>query len=302
MKPWLRRSLLSVGALLALAAGGLAFAVHHADTKMQRQVALPSYPLAWRDDSAAVERGRYLFASRGCADCHGANGAGRRFIDDAKTGMRVAAPNISPGRGSVTTGYRIEDWERTLRHGVKPDGRPLLIMPSEEFAGYTDDDVAALAAYVRQLPPAEGGPAVFELPLPVRALYGLGVVQDAAEKIDHSLPPPKPVPAAVTAEHGRYVGQACQGCHGPQLSGGKVPGTPPDWPAAANLTPGEGSALPRYRDAAAFKAMLRSGRRPDGSAISPVMPFEALAQLDDVDAEALYLYLNSLPPRAAGQR
>ncbi len=302
MKPWIRRSLLGAGALLALMAGGLALAVHHADGKLQRQIALPAYPLALRDDGGTVERGRYLYASRGCADCHGANGAGRRFIDDAKTGLRVAAPNISPGRGNVVGGYRAEDWERTLRHGVKPDGRPAMIMPSEDFARYTDEDVAALAAYVRQLPPADGGPAVFELPLPVRALYGLGVVQDAAEKIDHTLPPATPVPAGVTVAHGAYVGQGCQGCHGPHLSGGKVPGAPPDWPAAANLTPGEGSALPRYRDVAAFKAMLRSGRRPDGSAVSTVMPFEALAQLNDVDAEALYLYLNSLPPRQAGQR
>ena len=39
--------------------------------------------------------------------------------------------------------------------------------------------------------------------------------------------------------------------------------------------------------------MLKSGKRPDGGKIE-VMPFEALAQLSDVDARALHLYLTSL--------
>ena len=65
----------------------------------------------------------------------------------------------------------------------------------------------------------------------------------------------------MTLEHGRYV---AQGCHDAQLSGGKVPGAPPSWPAAANLTPGEGSALRHYISAVEFKAMLRSGRRAVG--------------------------------------
>lgn len=303
MRPWIRRSLLAGLALAVLAAGTVAFALHRADAQMQRTLALPAYPLALHDgDAAAIERGRYLYASRGCADCHGDNAGGRVFIDDTKTGLRVAGPNLSRGPGSAAKDYGPADWERVLRHGVKPDGRPAMIMPSEDFARWTDADVAAVAAYVRQLPPVAGGAVQMQLPLPVRALYGLGVIQDAAAKIDHTLPPAQPVPEGVTVEHGRYVAQGCQGCHGPGLSGGKIPGGPPDWPAAANLTPGEGSALASYRDAAAFKAMLRSGKRPDGSAVSPVMPFAALAQINDLDAEAMFLYLKTLPPRPAGQR
>ncbi len=202
----------------------------------------------------------------------------------------------------MVVGYQPADWERTLRHGVKPDGTPLMVMPSEDFARWTDADVAAVAAYVRSLPPQPGGPAVLQLPLPVRVMYGLGLVQDAAERIDHRLPPAQPVPEGVTVQHGQYVANGCTGCHGQQLSGGKIPGAPPDWPAAANLTPGEGSALVRYADAAQFRAMLRSGQRPDGSAVSKVMPFEALSQMSDTDIDAAYLYLKSLPPRAAGGR
>ena len=110
-----------------------------------------------------------------------------------------------------------------------------------------------------------GGGAEFSLPLPVKALYVVGVVKDAAEKIDHSLPPATPVAEGVTPEHGRYVANACFGCHGEGLSGGKIPGGPPAWPAAANLTPGEGSVMPVYDSADKLKAMFRSGKRANGS-------------------------------------
>jgi hypothetical protein len=87
----------------------------------------------------------------------------------------------------------------------------------------------------------------------------------------------------------------CIGCHGPDLAGGKRPGQPPNWPAPAKLTPGEGSALRRYPNADAFVAMLRSGKRPDGSGIDRAMPFATLGALSDVDARALYLYLTEAP-------
>ncbi|MDQ2928947.1 MAG: cytochrome c, partial [Pseudomonadota bacterium] len=65
-------------------------------------------------------------------------------------------------------------------------------------------------------------------------------------------------------------------------------------PPAARLAPGPGSVLPRYRDAQAFAAMLKSVKRPDGSAVSKVMPFESLRELSDVDVQAVYLYLTTL--------
>jgi hypothetical protein len=47
--------------------------------------------------------------------------------------------------------------------------------------------------------------------------------------------------------------------------------------------------------------MLRSGKRPDGTAIQ-VMPFDSLSKLNDVDAQALFVYLKTVPGRAAGSR
>ncbi|HEY9239107.1 MAG TPA: c-type cytochrome, partial [Burkholderiaceae bacterium] len=269
--------------------------------KMQRRVEVKLDAVPYRDDAATIERGRYLYVSRNCAECHGADGAGRDVANDGK-GLLLHAPNITSQPGSVVANYTALDWTRTIRHGVKPDGRPTIVMPSEDYARFTDADVAAVVAYVRQLPPAVGEAATIRFPLPVKALYAAGLIRDAAERIDHTLPPAQPVPEGVTVAHGAYVANTCIGCHGEHLSGGRIPGAPPDWPAAANLTPGEGSAMAHYRDADAMLAMFRSGKRPDGSAVSPVMPFAGLKAMSETDVRALYLHLKDVAPRATGQR
>jgi mono/diheme cytochrome c family protein len=300
MTTWIRRSLIGLGVLAALGGAAVTVGAHLGERKLARRVALPAIaPVALRSDTAAVERGRYLYASRGCADCHGQDGTGKDVIKD--DGLWVRAPNITAGPGGVVGRYAPVDWVRTLRHGVKPDGRAVLIMPSEDYARLTDDDVAGIVAYVRQLPAAPPGePARLELPLPLRIAYAAGALRDASEKIDHSLPPARAVPEGVTAEHGAYVANACIGCHGPRLSGGKIPGAPPQWPAAANLTPAADGGLARYGSAETFQAMFRTGRRPDGTQVSPVMPFQALGAMSDTDVQALYLYLKGMPARPAG--
>lgn len=297
MKKWMKWVAGGLGALVAVVAIAGVVGWQMADSKMNRVVQVDVKPVAYASGGQALERGKYLFLSRGCTDCHGTNGGGRDFVNDGALHLR--GPDISPG--GVTAAYKPEDWVRIIRHGVKPDGRPAMVMPSEDYNRFTDEDLAALVAYVRSLPPAKGGPAIVQFPPPVRVLYGFGVIHDAASKIDHALPPAQPVPVAADARHGAYVANACIGCHGEKLSGGKIPGGPPDWPAAANLTPGEGSVMGRYPDAAAFMAMLRTGKRPDGTAIA-VMPFQSLGQLNDVDAQALYAFLKTVAPRKHGER
>lgn len=301
MSKWMRRTGIFLATLVLLAAAVALTGKLMGERKMDRAIAISLRPLdAAAVAHASIERGRYLFATRGCTDCHGANGAGRTVVNEG--GMLVVAPNITPGPGSAVAAYKTEDWVRTIRHGVKPNGRPAMIMPSEDYARLTDEDTAALVAWLRQLPPVAGERTRIEVPLPVKVLYGLGAIEDAAEKIDHTLPPPAPVRAEVTPQHGAYIANACIGCHGPGLSGGKIPGAPPTWPAASNLTPGKGSAMARYPSPELFTAMLRSGHRPDGSQISPVMPFGSIGMMNDTDMRALHAYLKTLPPREAGRR
>ncbi len=286
-----------VALLVLLLAGAVLVGAQMGEQKRMRVITVQVAPVAYTSDAAALERGRYLFQSRGCTECHGANGAGREFVNDGK-GTRIVGPNITPA--GVVIKYTPEDWVRTIRHGVKPDGRPAIVMPSEDYNRFTDTDLAALVAYVRSLPPMTGGAAIVDLPLPARVLYGFDVIADAAQRINHALPPSTPIDSGVTAEHGAYVANMCIGCHGEKLSGGRIPGGPPDWPVAANITPGEGSAMVRYKDADAFVTMLKSGKRPDGTAID-VMPFGSLSKLNEVDMRALYAFLKTVPARSAGQ-
>jgi mono/diheme cytochrome c family protein len=288
---------LIVAAVLVVA-GAAAFAQFGSERKLHRTVQVEATPIVLPTDQAALDRGAYLYKSRGCAECHGADGAGKVVIDDG--GFFAKAPRIAAGEGSITQSYKPEDWGRTIRHGVKPNSEPVFIMPSEDFNRLTDADVGAIVSYVRSLPAVSGGSGEFRVPLVVRFLYAAGMIKDAAEKIDHSLPPAQPFAGDDVLAHGAYVAAACRGCHNDHFSGGPIPGAPPSWPPAANLTPGSESVLPRYQDAQALAAMFRSGKRPDGSAVSTVMPFGMLSQVSDDDVTALYSFLKTVPAAAKG--
>ena len=142
--------------------------------------------------------------------------------------------------------------------------------------------------------------AVFRLPLIMKGLYAFGAITDAAERIDHKRRAPTRVPDD-THEKGAYVANVCVGCHGAGLSGGKIPGTPPDWPAAANLTTASDAAMSRYSTIDAFRQMMRTGKRADGSSIA-VMPFENFKAMNDTEIEALFAFLKTVPPKASGSR
>ncbi|MEI2651882.1 MAG: c-type cytochrome [Microthrixaceae bacterium] len=198
-KRWGRRAAIGVGALAVLLALAVAWGLWQSERTRARTVAVTARAVALPDVPApeALARGRHLFLSRGCADCHGADGAGRVFVDEPG-GLRLGGPQIAPGAKTVVAAYRPEDWDRAIRHGVAPSSRPLMVMPSEDYVGLSDEDFAALVMHVRALPPVDGRPAVLELPLPVRLAYGFGVMKDAAAKIDHAQPPSQPVAPGVT--------------------------------------------------------------------------------------------------------
>jgi cytochrome c len=76
---WLRRGAVTLMGMVVLAGAGLWLGTQLAERKMQRKIDVKVQPVALLDlgNTVAIERGRYLYASRGCADCHGGNGGGR---------------------------------------------------------------------------------------------------------------------------------------------------------------------------------------------------------------------------------
>lgn len=301
MKRVFRIGLISVAGLALVAGLVLATGVVLGERKAGRKITVDVTPVAYQADAASLARGKYLYESRGCMECHGADGFGRVVIDDPG-GVFVRATNITAGNPEIAR-YGDLDWIRAIRHGVAPSGRPLLIMPSEDYNQLSNEDLGAVVAYVRSLPPGPGGGeavrAEVRLPLLVRALYGFGRIPDAAEKIDHGRPPSPALSPAPTAAYGAYVANACIGCHGANLAGGRIPGAPPDWPPAADLRPG--AVMLRYGTPERFIAMMRTGMRPNGSPVSKVMPFESLSKMSDTDLTALYLHLKALPVTQAAR-
>ena len=43
---------------------------------------------------------------------------------------------------------------------------------------------------------------------------------------------------------------------------------------------------------------LREGVRPDGTTLSPSMPWKAMGRMNDLELHALYAYLKSIPPKS----
>jgi mono/diheme cytochrome c family protein len=301
LKNALRFAAIAVVLLLVLGALAVAGAAWMGARKLERTVQIRVVPVAFDRNPASLKLGKYLYESRGCAECHGADGRGLAFLDTPE-GFYVRSPDITSGPGGVVGDYNEGDWVRAIRHGVNPKGHALFLMPSEDYNRMSDADFAALVAYVRSLPGVAGESATIRMPIIVKALYGVGVIRDSAEKIDHRRPPSSAVAPAANVEYGAYVSNMCTGCHGATLAGGAIPGAPPDWPPAANLTPGEGSVMTRYDTPQKFIAMMRTGKRPDGGDVSKAMPFATLRNMNDTDLEAIHRFLLALPPRKLGER
>jgi mono/diheme cytochrome c family protein len=262
---------LAVVALVLLAGTAFGGAVWMGERKMQRSVDVRVVPVPYTKDPAALRLGKYLFESRGCGECHGMDGRGRVLIDNPN-GLYVRTPSIAPGPGSAVAAYAESDWVRAIRHGIDPKGRALLIMPSEDYNRMNDGDFAALVAYARSLPSASAEPATIRFPAFLKALYAVGAVHDAAGKIDHRLPPPEAVPVAANAQHGGYVANMCIGCHGAAFAAARSRARAG---VAARLQPNarRGQRDGALRHLEKLAAMMRSGKRPDGSEVSKVMPF-----------------------------
>ena len=91
----------------------------------------------------------------------------------------------------------------------------------------------ALPPVDRVLPPTRVG-------LVARALYVAGRLPLLpAERLEHDAARSDAVAEGETAEYGAYLALTggCVGCHGTGLSDGRIPGTPPIFPPATNLTP-----------------------------------------------------------------
>ncbi len=127
---------------------------------------LPAGPIARPsvDDPSAL--GRYLVEDLlACGGCHAADadsvgvnrpderpghlGGGLTLADS--NGKRILSANITFDPGSGIGEWTLADFRRALVEGFRPDGS-LVRWPMPRFAGLDDGELAAIYAYLRQVP------------------------------------------------------------------------------------------------------------------------------------------------------
>ena len=256
-------------------------------------------------DAAGIARGKHYIEAVGvCQVCHGQNLAGPNadrcqvtscigFSDDLLFGKAMPR-NLTSGRGGIGGVFTDEDYVRAIRHGIGRDSKALLIMPSEAFNKISDEDLGAIIAYLKTLPPVDNELDESGLgPLGrILAVFEGGLLP--ATLIDHNAPRSTPPVAAVTIEYGEYLAQICTLCHGERLSGGVVPSSE-FGRNAPNITPG---GEPGGWTRSQFVDTIRSGRNPKGKLLDPeFMPWNRFTQMTDDELDAIWLYLRSLPAR-----
>ena len=295
-------SVLGVGMLLLAVMVGSVYAMSGSRFGRDYLVEPPPLVVATAGTNGhLVEWGEHLHRIRGCSDCHGEDAGGAELVDNAPMG-RLWASNLTRGEGGIAASYSEADWDRAVRHGVGPDGKPLMFMPAQEFWPLSDDDLAALIAYYRAAPPVDRSTPEPALGPMARVLFLTGqLALVPAEIVDHAAQRPPAPPAGPTVAYGGYLATGCVGCHGPEMSGGKITGADPNWPPAKNITPDVETGIGAWSHEA-FVVAMRDGVRPNGSQINPVMPIRATKHMTDVELEALYRYLMSLEPRKFGSR
>jgi cytochrome c553 len=294
MKKVLKWTVIVVGGLaVLLVTAGFGLSILAESRLVDNQ--LTAKKVVQASDAAAVQRGERLVKNVTiCAGCHGPDLAGKDFFNDPQLGF-IAAPNLTKGSGGVGSFFTMEEWELAIRRGVGGDRRVLGGMPSDQYAHLSDEDLAALVAYIESMPPVDQEHPARSLSLPAKIIFGVFDYQNLPiARIDHDAVGSKTVTEEASAEYGEYLTNiaVCRDCHGPELEGRTPADAQTGPPAGPDLT--RSGSLGSWNEAE-FKRVMRSGQTPDGRQLSDEMPWPYYAGMNDIELEALYLYLTSLP-------
>jgi cytochrome c553 len=287
---------------LLLIAAGVVYVVSEA--RFNRKYDIQVEPVSIPADADSIAYGEHIASIRGCKACHGEDLSGEIEFEDPMVGL-IANANLTGGSGSEVINYTTEDWDRAIRHGVGQDGKPLLIMPSNQHSVMSDEDLGALLAYIQSLPPVDNQLPDIKIALIPRLMYLAGPMDFLvpAELIDHTAARPPGPKRGVTVEYGAYLAGLCSLCHGPGFSGGYLPGVPPEpgEPPPLNLTPGGELTGWTFED---FLTTMRTGTTPSGRRLNEdYMPYQTLfGEMTDEEWQAIWLFLQTLPPKEFGNR
>lgn len=218
---------LSIGvlALITLLLVALAVIYVVAEVKLRHRYEVPTAGINLPTDSQALVEGLRLARIRGCAGgCHGDNVEGGMFIDDLLL-ARLPAPNLT----AAVRDYSDVELVGIIRHGVRPDGRSVIGMPSGMFRPLSNEDLGRILAYLRSVPATEGQARGASIGPLGRLGIVIGMYKPAAEDVRSAEALAGIYPAEDNSNaRGAYLARtACTECHGLDLRGDPE-GYPPD--------------------------------------------------------------------------
>lgn len=111
-----------------------------------------------------IELGKYLVTISACAFCHTPVGITGQTMDLALSGgLKVIGPvcgtvyskNLTPDQETGLGNWSDKEIATAIRSGVTKEGKQLCptIMPWQAYAMYSDDEVGAIIAYLKAIPP-----------------------------------------------------------------------------------------------------------------------------------------------------
>jgi cytochrome c553 len=156
-------------------------------TKIGVQMHLPAHDVPPPNQSNALKVGEYLTTIGNCSECHSLTKKGPRKRDDPQYLAGSEAPMEDPSFGKVwarnltpdaETGlgkYHPELIKQAMRNGKRLDGKrmapPMSIM-LPHYSGMAEEDLSAIVAYLKSVPPARHQVPERELVPAAKAIYG----------------------------------------------------------------------------------------------------------------------------------
>ena len=263
--------------------------------------------------SPLVQRGEYLARAGNCGSCHTAPGG------EAMAGGvafetpfgRIHSTNITPDEQTGIGNWTEAQFAQALRKGVRPDGTHLYpVFPYTAYTKVTDQDAAALFAYLKSVPAVSASPPENEMSFPFnqRRLMALWKALFFEEG-------PYQAVADRTPEwnRGAYLVEAlghCSACHSPRnflgaessdaaMTGGtyldRVPtGEMRPWSAPNLTSAASGLGGWSVEDIAGY---LKQGKNAHVSVSGPMneVIMNSTRHLNDADIQAMAVYLKSVP-------
>ena len=265
--------------------------------------------------ASAVEiaRGKYIFGATGGCGCHtepkgSVNAGGRKFEGSFGT---VYSTNITPDTKTGIGGWTDEQIIGAIRLGRRPNGERIVpVHPFTSFNGMAGDDLAALAAFLRTVPPVTrpNTPKKITVPMFESVFLPAWLMTFAAIETP---PPAAPVAGVARGEYlVRAVGH-CGDCHTPRSAmtmaldnsrflAGNTKKTGPEGQATPNITPDKATGLGDWTEEQ-IVTYLGTGARPDGDEAGGLMgdsiqgTLAGYKDLTKLDLRAIARYLKSIP-------